>query len=112
MARAGKFRERVTFRRQAAANDGYGNTVSGSYADLLTVWADVLERLGGERLASGAIEAPRSATIRVRGSSESRAVTEADIVVARGLVWNIRSIAQVGRDGAVLEMTCETAVAV
>jgi SPP1 family predicted phage head-tail adaptor len=108
---AGKLRDRVTFRRRAAADDGYGNTVSGPWTDLVTEWADMLERLGGERLAAGALHAPRMATIRVRRSTVTLGITEADKVVARGEDWNIRSIAAVGRRNAMLEMTCEADVA-
>ncbi len=108
MARAGHLRERVTFRRYAQVDDGYGNVVSGAPADVVTVWADVLERTGQEKLAAGALEAARLATLRVRSSTETRALTEADFVVARGVQWNIRSIAAVGRKGDLLDMLCET----
>jgi len=110
MVDAGKMRERVTFQRQGAIDDGYGNT-RGDWADHLTVWADVLERLGGEKIASGAVEASRLATIRVRRSSQSMGVTEADRVLARGIPWNIRSIAAVGRKDELLEVLCEAGVA-
>lgn len=108
---AGRMRDRVTFRRRAATDDGYGNVQSGAWADLLTVWADMLERLGGERLAAGALEAPRMATVRVRRSTETEGVTEADMLRARGQDWAILSIAAVGRDNALLEMTCQAQVA-
>lgn len=108
---AGRLRDRITIQRAIPGEDGYGNTVSG-WVDHLTVWADVLERLGAERIQSGAIEAPRMATIRVRASTASRQITEADRISMRGVFWNIRSIAAVGRDGAMIEMLCEAQVAV
>lgn len=109
--RAGQLRDRVTFRRQAAADDGYGNTVSGAFADHLTVWADVLERTGGEKLAGGAVMTTRMATIRVRRSPDTLGLTAADVVLARGETWNIRSIAAVWRDNDLLEFACEAGVA-
>ncbi|MGZ9812637.1 head-tail adaptor protein [Pseudoroseicyclus sp. H15] len=108
---AGRLRDRVQFRRQGAADDGYGNVETGPWVNLGTpVWADILERLGGEKLAAGALHAPRLATIRVRRFSFTSGITEGDAVSARGATWNIRSIAQVGRKGEMLEMTCETEV--
>lgn len=111
---AGNLRDRVTFQRCAAGDDGHGNVVIGPWADIepeagapLTVWADMLERLGGERLAAGAIEAPRMATIRVRRSAIISTITEADRIIARGMAWNIRSIAAVGRDREAIEFSCE-----
>lgn len=110
MAEAGKFRERVTFQRLVAGADDYGNTVN-AWADHLTVWADVLERLGKEKLAAGAVESSRMATVRVRRSAASLGLTEADRVQMRGRAWNVRSIAAVGRKNELLEMLCEVGVA-
>ena len=107
---AGKLRDRVTFQRNTTSDDGYGNTVNG-WADHLTVWADVLERLGGEKVKAGLVEASRMATIRVRRSTDTLDITEADRISARGTIWNIRSIAAVGRDNALLECLVEAGVA-
>ncbi|SHI90963.1 head-tail adaptor protein [Wenxinia saemankumensis] len=107
---AGHYRDRVTIERQAEEPDEFGN-VSGAWSAHLTLWADVLERTGGEKLAGGAIEAGRLATVRLRSSSASRGITAADRLVARGDTWNIRSIANVGRKGDVLELLCEAGVA-
>jgi SPP1 family predicted phage head-tail adaptor len=107
---AGKRSDRITFQRQSVSDDGYGNVMS-NWSNLLTCWADMLERLGGEKIQSGALEAPRLATIRVLRAPETLAVTEADRIVARGQTWNIRSIAAVGRTNEELEMLCETQVA-
>ncbi|MGZ9812660.1 phage head closure protein [Pseudoroseicyclus sp. H15] len=109
---AGRLRDRVQFQRQAAGEDEYGNVQTGPWEDLGgKIWADMLERLGGEKLAAGAIHAPRTATIRVRKSSFTSGITEGDAIAARGETWNIRSIAEVGRKGELLEMTCEAEVA-
>jgi SPP1 family predicted phage head-tail adaptor len=107
---AGKFRERVTFQRQGVGDDGYGN-VTTPWTDHLTVWADVLEGLGRERVAAGRLESPKTATIRIRQSTEAATLTEADRVMARDVAWNIRSIVRVGRKNDVLELLCEAGVA-
>lgn len=107
---AGKLRERVTFQRATSGDDGYGNVVTG-WADHLTVWADVRETVGKERVDAGRVEASSTATVRVRASSATRGLTEADRIVARGDTWNIRSVAPVGNDRAMLDILCERGVA-
>lgn len=111
MARAGDLRDLATIQRRQSGTDDYGNVTTGGWAELYTVWADVMERPGGERIAAGALESTRMATIRVRRSSQSLAVTAADRIVVRGLVWNIRAIAEVGRARDLIEFTCENGVA-
>lgn len=110
---AGRFREPVTFERLVAGDDGYGNPNS-AWADIETapgvvmmLWADMLEGLGKEAIASGRLESPRTATIRFRQSDDVLAIREADRIKARGATWDIRGIGAVGRKGAVVEMTCE-----
>jgi SPP1 family predicted phage head-tail adaptor len=107
---AGALRDRVTFQRLVAGDDGYGNAVTG-WADHLTVWADVLETPGREAVAAGRVEASRTATMRIRRSSQSLGLSAADRVLVRGRVWNIRSIGDVGRDRVLLEMVIEVGVA-
>lgn len=107
---AGKFRERVTLQRPGVGDDGYGN-VTAPWIDDVTVWADMLEQLGKERVAAGRLESARTATIRVRKSTDMALVTPAWRIMARGEPWNIRSIARVGRKNDVLEMLCEAGVA-
>jgi SPP1 family predicted phage head-tail adaptor len=81
------------------------------WADHLTVWADVLETPGREAVAAGRVEASRTATMRIRRSSQSLGLSAADRVLVRGRVWNIRSIGDVGRDRVLLEMVIEVGVA-
>lgn len=108
--KAADLRERITIQRQTETVDEYGN-VTGAWADHLTVWADIRETLGKEKVEAGRVEASRTATIRVRRSSATAGITEADRIQARGAAWNIRSIAQVDRAGAMLEMLCEAGAA-
>lgn len=110
MSRAGGLRDRVTFQRAVPWDDGYGNTIDG-WQDHLTVWADVRETLGKERVDAGRVEASATATIRIRASTGTRALTEADRVVARGSTWNIRGIVPVGNDRAMLDVLAEGGVA-
>jgi SPP1 family predicted phage head-tail adaptor len=107
---AGKFRERVTFQRPGVGDDGYGN-VTAHWVDDVTVWADMLDQLGKERIAAGRVESSRMATIRVRQSTQTDPITAGWRIMARGEAWNIRSIVRVGRKNDVLEMLCEAGVA-
>ena len=107
---SGSLRDRITVQRLVDGADDYGNTVD-AWADHLTVWADVMERLGGEKMRAGVPQSERMATIRFRRSTAAAGVTEADRIVCRGQVWNIRSIAAVGNKNAMLEAACEAGVA-
>jgi SPP1 family predicted phage head-tail adaptor len=107
---AGKMRDRVAFERQSEGTDEYGNPAQ-DWAALFTVWADVLETRGKEKVASGTVEASNTATVRIRTSTQARTITEADRATFRGHVWNIRSVIDLGRDRALLELLCERGVA-
>lgn len=117
MSGAGRLRERVGFQRLVEGADVYGNAVTAwapveiSPGVPLTVWADIRETLGTERVDAGRIEASNTATIRVRSFPETRDITAADRVVARGEAWNIRSVVPVGNNGAMLDILCEGGVA-
>ena len=99
MKGAGRLRHRVTFNRQTMIDDGYGN-VTGEFEPLFTV-------CGKERVESASVENNRTATIRVRKSTQTAGLTEADQAVARGETWNIRGIANVGISDAMLDLLVE-----
>ena len=124
---AGKLRDRVTFQRKkgvaapqgspSGETDAFGNplpptdefgNVDAAFEDLFTVWADMLEHTGKERLAAGRIEAARTATIRVRRTVQTKTIAGSDRLLARGASWNILSVIRVGRDNAMIEFLCET----
>jgi SPP1 family predicted phage head-tail adaptor len=112
MPMAGRFRDLVTFQRLLAGDDTYGNAVTSWDEDWLTVGADMLEGLGREAVAAGRLESGRTATLRVRRSTETLAITADDRVLARGKLWNVRSVVAVGRKNELLEMLCEEGGAV
>ncbi|MEM1421827.1 MAG: phage head closure protein [Pseudomonadota bacterium] len=112
MARAGAFRDYAVIERKTiGANDQHGQPET-VWGQLATVWADVLETPGRERLQAGRLEAPATATIRVRASSITRALTASERLRVRGEVWNIRSVIQVGRKRDQVEILAERGVAV
>ena len=108
---SGKFRDRATVESPDHTSDDYGNVTSG-WQNAREIWADVLERTGKEKLEAGAVQSMRMATVRVRSNNTTRAITTADRLTVRGEVWNIRSIAQIGRSKRVIEFSCEAGVAV
>ena len=77
----------------------------------MKVWADIRETLGKEKVDAGRVEASNTATLRIRSWTATRALTEADRVIARGKAWNIRSIAPVGNVNTALDLLCEQGVA-
>lgn len=95
--RPGKLRDRVTFlgvmpAAGATQFDDYGNEIPASSGDL-TVWANVRETPGKEKLEAGRLEDQRTATIRVRASSDSRRITAGHQATARGNTWDVKSVA-------------------
>ena len=110
MARAGLFRDRVTFQRMASTTDVYGNT-TGDWSDHATRYAHLIERLGQEDIEQGALQDVAVATMRVRADAITKAITTADRVVSRGNYWAITSIMQVSSKGYLLEMRLEKGIA-
>lgn len=106
MMGAGNFRHQITFKRQGEEGDDYGNP-NGDFAALFTVWGNVRETPGKERVASGSVENNRTATIRIRNNLPTP-ITEADQAVARGETWNILGIAHADDKGAMLDLLVET----
>ena len=84
MARAGLFRDRVTFQRMASTTDVYGNT-TGDWSDHATRYVHLIERLGKEDTEQGALQDVAVATMRVRADAIVNAITTADRVLARGI---------------------------
>ena len=110
MARAGLFRDRVTFQRMASTTDVYGNT-TGDWSDHANRYAHIIERLGQEDIEQGALQDVAVATMRVRADAITKAITTADRVVSRGIYWAITSIMQVSSKGDLLEMRLEKGIA-
>lgn len=112
MARAGSLKDRARFERLPVGAgvdryDEYGNPAAAAWAELMTVWADLRETPGKERLAAGRLEAPVSGTLRIRASTGARAITAADRVQIRGATWAIRSAPIEVDRGRLLEMIIE-----
>lgn len=109
---AGSMQDRIGFLRQSSDQDEYGNE-TGKPVPLFSTWADIREVPGKEAIANGALGSTRTATVRVRMTSKTLLITPADLISARGVMWNIRSgPVQVDRTKSLLEFTVETGVAI
>lgn len=112
MSGAGQLRDPVQFQRLDTTTDTLGNMSAGTWADL---WKDAGElRLekGRERVTAGRLEGASAGVLRVRSSTQTRAVTTEDSVVINSVRYNIRSNDPLDRQQAWLEMVVESGVAV
>lgn len=98
------------FRRAAPVLDQYGQA-QAAWTSIGTFWAHVSEMTGREREEAGTLEASGMAIIKLRASTLTKTITEADRVVARGRTWNIRSAIEVGNNNDTIEILAERGVA-
>lgn len=115
MTAAGDLRHRIGFFRRAVVSDGYGNE-EGEFPDVPTFEcaADVAIKFGGETVLAARLQGQKTATITVRRSVATLAVTEAWRVreMRDGTIWNIRSGPVDPDDGRQwLEFLCQSGVA-
>lgn len=90
---AGDLDRRVTFQRPGSdAEDAMGVPVEG-WSDAFTCWADINYGTGRERREAGIEGADQSATVRVRASNSTKALTPANRIVFDGVSWDITSVA-------------------
>ena len=107
MPGTGSLRKRVQFKRRGEVSDGAGGYTDG-FADLGSpVWCSLRPERGNERLEGGRLEANLAAVLRVRSSSFTRTMTEADQAEVDGVPYQIRSISNPDQRNKYLEMTVE-----
>ena len=111
MARAGLYRDRVTFQRMAATTDQFGNVTQDSWSEIISRSAHVLERLGSMQDESGAFEDVSLARMKVRTDSVVKSITLSDRVIARDTIWAIKSIVSPTNRNDVTEFLLEKGVA-
>jgi head-tail adaptor len=114
MTAAGDLKHKVGFFRRAVAADEYGNT-EGGYPDApeFQCAAGIRVKFGGETVLAARLQGQNTATITVRQSAATAAVTTDWRAkdMRRGTIWNIRSIADPEDSGEFWEMLCESGVA-
>lgn len=105
----GKLDQRVTFERSSRVPDGGGGGVD-TWSLIGSRAANVHAVSGRERDMAQQAQAPRNYRITVRRDSFTASVTEADRLVWRGKVMNIRLIRDDGPRPMYLEFGCEAGV--
>lgn len=113
MTTAGELSHKVAFDARTVVDDGYGNPVSGDWAQQFIVNAKVQAKFGGEAVTAARLQGQQPVTIVVRQSSTTLQIK--DDWRARdardGTEYAIRSIVDPDDSGAWLELLCQTGVA-
>lgn len=110
MARAGSYRDRVTFQEPVKTAIGGGGS-DLVWTDRLTVWARYMPERGRERVEAGRLTSAVGGVLQVRMSSDMAEVTAGWRVLIGGEPQNIRSVTNPDRRGRDLEMVLESGVA-
>ncbi len=108
---AGALIERVGFEEPLTGSDGGGGTLNG-FAERFTCRAAYIHLRGGESVLAARLAGQHSQVIRVRSSSQSRAVTTDWRIVDKrtGTAFNIRDATPTA-DRAYVDFLCQSGVA-
>lgn len=108
---AGALIERVGFEEPVAGSDGGGGTLDG-FLERFSCRAAYVHLRGGETVLAARLSGQHSQIVRVRSSSDSRAVTTDWRIVDRraGTVFNIRDVTPT-TDRAYIDFLCQSGVA-
>jgi SPP1 family predicted phage head-tail adaptor len=108
---AGQLYQRVAFDKETTGSDGYGGTVTG-WAEQFQCRAGFTHLRGGESVMAARLEGTHSIVMRVRASTQTRAVTtDWRVRDARsGTIYNIRDITP-SDDRAFLDVLVQSGVA-
>ncbi|UEM17340.1 head-tail adaptor protein [Bradyrhizobium barranii subsp. barranii] len=115
MTSAGDLRHRLGFFRRPVISDGHGN-VEGAFPDApeFECAAAVQVRFGGEAVLAARLQGQQTATIRVRRSQATLAVTTDWRIrdMREGAIWEIKSGPVDPDDGRQwVEFLCQSGVA-
>jgi SPP1 family predicted phage head-tail adaptor len=93
---AGKLDRRVTLRSKATTQDAYGGQ-SVTWTDIAEVWARKLSSKGREFYSGGVTLSGGEVGIQIRRTPTVSVLTQLDVFVLDGKIYNIKSIDEVGR---------------
>jgi SPP1 family predicted phage head-tail adaptor len=105
--RAGLLNKRATFQALVTQPDGAGGTTT-NWTDYITVWASFAPDRAREKIQQGRIADAQSGVLRVRSSTQSRAIDDTYRVVLGGVTYNIRSHTNPDGVNDALEFLLET----
>jgi head-tail adaptor len=110
---AGQLQEMVAFAKRAAVDDGYGNTISGDFADQFQQAASFVYLRGSdEGVEAGGIASQLQLILRIRNSEQARLITAAWQArdTRKGTVFNIKTVTT-DPSREFLELLCESGIA-
>lgn len=110
MARAGAYRDRVTFDEPVKTDIGGGGS-EVVWTDRGTIWGHYMPERGRERVEAGRLSSVVGAVLRVRYASVPSGVDVGWRVLVDGVAHNIRSVTNPDRRNRELEMVLERGVA-
>lgn len=90
---AGQHDRRITIETRSVTRGDYGDEVD-SWAELQTVWAQVIQNTGSEDTESRRVHEDVNYTFRIRFRSD---VTEEERIKYKGETYDIKSVKELGR---------------
>ncbi|MEI5682352.1 MULTISPECIES: head-tail adaptor protein [unclassified Mesorhizobium] len=103
---AGSLSERIVFQVRGEVDDGYGNPITGPFADQFTEPARLAPRLGSEPVIAARLTGVQPFLLTVRSSIRTREITPAWRAVnsRTGVTYNIKAIVNIDERNAYLEL--------
>lgn len=105
--KAGLLNKRATFRSLVSVPDGAGGSTQ-SWADYVTVWAQLSPERAREKIQQGRIADNQAGVLRVRSSTATRLIDGTYRVVLDGVTYNVRGAANPDQRNDMLELIVET----
>ena len=90
---AGKMDRRITLQRKSSSQDSFGEAID-TWADISTVWAEVVPVSGNERFVSQQVIAEADTLFKIRYMS---GLTPLDRVVYDGRTYDVKGVIEIGR---------------
>jgi len=90
---AGRMDRRITLQRKSSSQDSFGQPIE-TWADISTVWAEVVPVSGNERFVSQQVIAEADTLFKIRYMS---GLTPLDRVVYDGRTYDVKGVIEIGR---------------
>lgn len=107
--RAGKLKDKVTFKRYMSVSDGQGGVIE-KMAVLFETYCELQMMKGKEQISGGRMNASAAGVLHLRYCNEATSLTEKDIALIDEQTYNIRSIIDPDRRKQRLELVVERGV--
>ncbi|MCX5478454.1 head-tail adaptor protein [Kaistia geumhonensis] len=103
---AGDLRERLSFQKRAAIDDGFGNPVSGPFVEQFVVWGRIQYLKGGEGVQAARLAGTQPVILHVRASRQTRTISPdwRAVDARRGTIFNITAAANMDERNVMIEI--------